>query len=63
MTLEAYVGVIGARVGWDAERTRRVVDNHASWIRDGRVKRLEHHFDDGLVLHVCCQPVGRGGRF
>ncbi len=61
MTLEAYVGVIGARVGWDAERTRRVVDNHASWIRDGRVKRLEHHFDDGLVLHVCCQPVGRGG--
>ncbi|KQQ91223.1 EAL domain-containing protein [Aureimonas sp. Leaf324] len=61
MTLEAYVGVIGARVGWDAERTRRVVENHVSWIRDGGVKRLEHHFEDGLVLHVCCQPVGRGG--
>lgn len=61
MTLEAYVGVIGARVGWDAERTQRVLHNHAEWIRDGRVKRLEHHFDDGLVLNVCCQPVGRGG--
>ncbi|WP_416355375.1 EAL domain-containing protein [Aureimonas phyllosphaerae] len=61
MTLQAYVGAIGAKAGWGSDRVARVIENHQAWMREGRVKRLEHHFDDGLILHVCCQPVGRGG--
>ncbi|WP_170842596.1 bifunctional diguanylate cyclase/phosphodiesterase [Aureimonas jatrophae] len=61
MTLESYIAAIGRRAGWDSERVRRVLDNHQTWMRSITPTRLEHHFDDGTILAVACQPVARGG--
>ncbi|WP_168990383.1 bifunctional diguanylate cyclase/phosphodiesterase [Aureimonas flava] len=61
MSLEAFIDAIGARAGWDAPRIQRVVANHRTWFGVDHPTRIEQHLDDGLILDICCQPVGRGG--
>ena len=61
MRYEQYLGNIGAQAGWDDARTRRVIANHESWFSGGEITRLEHHFDDGRILQVTCQPLPDGG--
>ncbi|ALN75304.1 EAL domain-containing protein [Aureimonas sp. AU20] len=61
MTLEAYLGTIGQRVGWDEARLERIIDKHRAWMREKTTTRVEHHFDHGPVLSIVCQPVHRGG--
>jgi diguanylate cyclase (GGDEF)-like protein len=61
MTLEQYIRNIGSNVGWDEARVGRVVANHEDWMRRGEITRLEHHFDDGNILQVTCQPLPDSG--
>ncbi len=61
LILEDYVAIIGRRVGWDEARVERVVNNHRTWMAAAGPTHVEHHFDNGLVLEISCQPVGRGG--
>ena len=61
ISLKRYLRIVGAKVGWDEARTQRVIDNHAVWMAGDTVFRVDHHFDDGKVLNIACQPVGGGG--
>jgi diguanylate cyclase (GGDEF)-like protein len=60
MSLERFVTEMGAANGWDAERVARSLDTHRLWLRSDRESRAEHHFDDGRILSVSCQPVRDG---
>ena len=61
MRYEQYLGNIGAQAGWDEARIARVIANHEAWFEGHEITRLEHHFDDGRILQVTCQPVAEGG--
>ncbi len=57
MRLEQYLRNIGSRAGWDEARLRRVIANHEAWFESREMTRIEHHFDDGRILQVTCQPL------
>lgn len=60
MRLEGFLAVTGQANGWSAERVARVLHNHRLWMAGGIETRVEHHFDDGRVLAIACQPVADG---
>ena len=57
MTLAQFLHNVGSLAGWDATRTRRVIENHYGWMAATDATRVEHHFDDGRILSVSCQPM------
>lgn len=61
MSLGHYLRVVGASVGWDKERTSRVIANHHTWLALSDTTRIEHNFDDGTVLSIICRPMPDGG--
>ena len=61
MPLAQYIANIGARCGWDDELVRRIVDAHFLWMAEPGVTRLEHDFDNGMVLAISCCPIAGGG--
>lgn len=61
MRLERYLRNVGANAGWDEARIDRVIANHEEWIRRKEITRLEHHFEDGKILQVTCQPLPNAG--
>ena len=60
MRLVDFVANVGRANGWDAQRVRRVLDNHRAWMRKDAETRVEHVFDDGRILSIACQPVADG---
>ncbi|TDH34197.1 EAL domain-containing protein [Pseudohoeflea suaedae] len=60
MPIDDFLANVGHMAGWDAERLSRVIDNHHAWFSAAETVRVDHHFDSGRVIHVCCQPVGGG---
>ncbi|KQT88352.1 EAL domain-containing protein [Aurantimonas sp. Leaf443] len=61
MPLAEFLAAIGARSGWDADRVRRVVSNHALWFAKTETTRLEQAFEDGRYVAVVCRPLPGGG--
>lgn len=61
MTLGQFLRNVGSIAGWDASRTHRVIENHHAWMTQGAATRVEHHFDDGKILSISCQPMEDGG--
>lgn len=61
MSLDRYLAMIAEKVGWGTERLERISNNHTKWLSGSQTIRLDHHFDDGTVINVCCQPVNGGG--
>lgn len=59
-TLTDYLNCVGRIVGWSPERVAGVLANHRSWAREGRSRRLDHHFDDGKVFEITFHPVADG---
>ncbi len=60
MRLDRFLQITGEANGWDADRVANVAHNHRLWMgRDGET-RVEHHFDDGRILSIACQPVASG---
>jgi len=60
-TLSDYLGAVGRGIGWDPDRTARVIENHRKWKSEGRSRDLDHNFDDGTVVQVGYRPLeGRG---
>lgn len=60
MHLHRFLQVTGDANGWDADRVTRVAHNHWLWMGQDRETRIEHHFDDGRILSIACQPVASG---
>lgn len=60
MHLCDFLEVTGKANGWDAERVTRVVHNHWHWMAESEQTKVEHHFDDGRILSIACQPVADG---
>jgi len=61
MQLNQYLGHIGVRLGWSAERLQRAIDSHAAWMQKDTTTRLEHRFEDGTIFAVACRPMPDGG--
>lgn len=61
MALSQFLQNVGLVSGWDVSRTRRVIENHHEWTRRSVATRVEHHFDDGKILSISCQPMHDGG--
>ncbi|WP_299656129.1 EAL domain-containing protein [uncultured Jannaschia sp.] len=61
MPLAEFLANAGQRLGWDDARVKRVLDNHYMWMSQEDEMRLEHHYDDGTILRICCRPMPDGG--
>lgn len=61
MPLERFLRNIAPRLGWDEARTRNVIANHDIWMASDAPTVLEHHFDDGGVMRISCNPLPAGG--
>lgn len=61
MTLGQFLRNVGAIAGWEDARIQRVLENHNVWMAQVAVTRVEHHFDDGKILSISCQPMQDGG--
>ncbi len=61
MPLAEYLANVGAIVGWGPERAQLIARNHFEWMAKDRITRVEHHFDDGKILNILCQPTSDGG--
>ncbi|MAZ82556.1 MAG: hypothetical protein CME90_02975 [Hoeflea sp.] len=60
MPVDEFLANVGEKAGWNAERLGSVVNNHHLWFSARETVRVDHHFDDGRVINVCCQPVSDG---
>ncbi|MCJ2081293.1 EAL domain-containing protein [Methylobacterium sp. J-090] len=60
MRLDRFLQATGDANGWDADRVARVVRNHWLWLAKAEETRVEHHFEDGRILSIACQPVETG---
>ncbi len=61
MSLAQYLHNVGNHAGWDGTRKTGIIDKHRSWMKQETMTRVEHHFDDGMILRVSCQPLADGG--
>lgn len=61
MRWEDYLTHLGAHLGWDTARTKRVIDNHSAWFAKTETTYLEHGLNDGRVISVACRPMADGG--
>ncbi|NEU12455.1 EAL domain-containing protein [Methylobacterium sp. BTF04] len=60
MRLEQFLQATGDANSWDADRVTKVLHNHWLWMGKTEETRIEHHFDDGRILSIACQPVATG---
>jgi len=61
MPLATFLTNFGRKVGWDAARIERVIDNHTVWMRRSTITRVEHQLADERVIGVACCPMADGG--
>ncbi|NIJ20595.1 ABC-type transporter Mla subunit MlaD [Sphingomonas naasensis] len=60
-SLSDFLHACGRAVGWDAERTARILENHRAWKVEGRDRTVEHRLDGGGIVRVSFRPrPGRG---
>ncbi|MBB5713184.1 methyl-accepting chemotaxis protein [Sphingomonas aerophila] len=60
-TLSKFLTIVGEGVGWEPERTARVIHNHRLWKSEGVDRDMDHGFADGRVVRVGYRPLlGRG---
>lgn len=57
MDMADFLGVVGTAVGWSAARIATVVDNHRRWQARQESVDIDHHFDDGTILHINFAPL------
>ncbi|MDN3591574.1 bifunctional diguanylate cyclase/phosphodiesterase [Methylobacterium adhaesivum] len=60
MRLQDFLTTTGRINGWDVDRIARVIANHRIWMSRSTETRVEHHFDNGRILSISCQPVEDG---
>lgn len=60
MHITGYLEKIGNKAGWGEDRLARIRENHERWMAGRETIRLDHYFDNGKVINICCQPVNGG---
>lgn len=60
-TLQCFLEAVGESVGWEQDRTLRVLENHRRWKRDMLQQTIEHHFDDGQILRIAFRALKGNG--
>jgi diguanylate cyclase (GGDEF)-like protein/PAS domain S-box-containing protein len=61
MPLDSFLQMLGPHLGWNQARIDNVIANHAMWISSPNPTKVQHHFEDGTVLRIGCNPMPLGG--
>lgn len=61
MDIDQYVRNIGSHEQWEEDEIQRVVADIRSWLAQESNSRIEHHFSNGTILSISCQPMPDGG--
>ena len=61
MNIDRYIRNIASHEQWDDAQIERVLAEIQSWLVQKSTSRVEHHFSNGTILSISCQPLPDGG--